>query len=97
MTRGEASCVVLVVEHDVFRRITVAAQLRRGGLEVFEAMDATEAMTILGGMAVDVLLSDVNLVDAEPLAQWVRERELPTRVCWIVTPESDPSARRLQS
>jgi DNA-binding response OmpR family regulator len=92
----EATGVVLVVEHDVLRRHATATQLRRGGLEVFEAADATEAKMILERMAVDVLLSDVNLVDGEPLAQWVKEHDLPTRVCWLVS-ESDSQERRLHS
>ena len=92
----EAIGVVLVVEHDVLKRHATAAQLRRGGLEVFEAADATEAKTILEHMAVDVLLSDANLIDGEPLAQWVRERDLPTRVCWLVS-ENHSQEKRLHS
>lgn len=46
---------------------------------MFEAADATEAMIVLEKIVVDVVLSDVSLLQAAELAQWVREHQLPTR------------------
>jgi CheY-like chemotaxis protein len=39
--------VVLVVENDIFERMFKAATLRRQGVEVFEAADVAEAVTVL--------------------------------------------------
>lgn len=52
---------VLVVEDDWLVRTTVAEMLQLRGHEVFEAGDATRALEILAGQAVDVLVSDVSL------------------------------------
>src|ERR1700704_5249661 len=41
------SAVALIVESDLLRRHEMAARLRRGGFEVFEAADAAEAITVL--------------------------------------------------
>ena len=46
---------------------------------MFEAADATEAMVVLEKIVVDIVLSDVSVFQAEELAQWAREHELPTR------------------
>jgi len=55
--------VVLVVENDVLERVFNAATLRRQGLEVLEAADMAEAVTVLKKIAVDILISDVSLID----------------------------------
>jgi two-component system, response regulator PdtaR len=82
LTALEPSPVVLVVEHDVLTRLAFGSDLRRRGLQVFEAADATEAMVVLEKVVVDVVLSDVNLLQAAELAQWVREHQLPTQFIW---------------
>ncbi len=77
------SAVVLVVEDDVMLRLVIASSLRYSGFEVFEAVDAVEAVTILNTMAVDALFADINLpsqMDGVALARWVREQQLKTRV-----------------
>jgi DNA-binding NtrC family response regulator len=57
---------------------------------VFEAADATEAMAVLEKAVVDVVLSDVNLLQAAELSQWVREHQLPTQFIWTAgqTPDN---------
>jgi CheY-like chemotaxis protein len=82
LTALEPSPVVLVVENDVLKRLAFGSDLRRRGLQVFEAADATEAMIVLEKIVVDVVLSDVSLLQAAELAQWVREHQLPTRFIW---------------
>jgi CheY-like chemotaxis protein len=79
LTALEPSPVVLVVESDVLKRLALGSDLRGRGLQVFEAADATEAMIVLEKIVVDVVLSDVSLLQAAELAQWVREHQLPTR------------------
>jgi hypothetical protein len=60
------SAVALVVESDVHRRNEMAARLRRGGFEVFEAANATEAITVLKNTVVDVLISRKRSVAGVP-------------------------------
>jgi two-component system, response regulator PdtaR len=82
LTALEPSPVVLVVENDVLTRLAFGSDLRRRGLQVFEAADATEAMVVLDKVVVDVVLSDVSLLQAAELAQWIREHQLPTQFIW---------------
>jgi two-component system, response regulator PdtaR len=82
LTALEPSPVVLVVENDVLTRLAFGSDLRRRGLQVFEAADATEAMVVLDKVVVDVVLSDVSLLRAAELAQWIREHQLPTQFIW---------------
>jgi CheY-like chemotaxis protein len=82
LTSLEPSPVVLVVENDVLKRLALGSDLRERGLQAFEAADATEAKIVLEKIVVDVVLSDVNLLQAAELAQWVRKHQLPTRFVW---------------
>ena len=76
--------VVLVVENDVFERVFKAAALRRQGLEVFEAADVAEAVTVLKKIAVDLLISDISLVDGAVLAQLAKEHQPSTQIAWTL-------------
>ena len=82
------SPVVLIVENDVLERLSMAANLRHQGLEVFEAADMTEAITVLKKIAVDILISHVSLMDATALARWVQERRPTTQVVWMAALQS---------
>jgi DNA-binding response OmpR family regulator len=88
LTPLHPSPVVLIVENDVLERLFRAADLRRQGLEVFEAADMTEAITVLKKIAVDILISDVSLIDATALARWVQERQPTTQVVWMAARQS---------
>jgi DNA-binding response OmpR family regulator len=88
LTPLHPSPVVLIVENDVLERLFRAADLRRQGLEVFEAPDMTEAITVLKKIAVDILISDVSLIDATALARWVQERQPTTQVVWMAARQS---------
>src|SRR4030081_4000709 len=77
------SAVALIVESDLLRRHEMAARLRRGGFEVFEAADAAEAITVLKSVVVDVLISNVDLrgrMEGIDLARRVRQCYGGTRV-----------------
>ena len=87
------SPVVLIVENDVLERLSKAADLRRQGLEVFEAADMTEAITVLNKIAVDILISDVSLIDGTALARWVQERQPTTQVVWTAALRSGQNCR----
>ena len=53
--------VVLIVEEDVLLRLITASNLREAGFEVVEVANAAEAVIVLNSMAVDVMLTDVNM------------------------------------
>jgi len=75
--------VVLVVENDVLLCLVTASNLRDAGFEVIEAANSGEAIRILDRIPVDVLFSDIDMpgkMDGLALAQWVRQRDLDTRV-----------------
>jgi two-component system, response regulator PdtaR len=77
------SGVVLIVEDDVLLRLATASSLRDVGFEVIEAANAEEAMTVLGSVAIDALISDVNLpgnLNGLGLAHWVHRRRLDTKI-----------------
>ena len=76
--------VVLVVENDVLERMFKAAALRRQGLEVFEAADVAEAVTVLKKIAVDLLISDISLIDGIVLAQLAKEHQPTTQITWTL-------------
>lgn len=80
--------VVLVVENDVLERVSKAASLRRQSFEVFEAADAAEAVTVLSKIAVDILISDVTLIDATALARLAKEHQPNTLVVWMAALEN---------
>ena len=89
---ARAAAVVLVVENNVLERLATAAELRRLGFEVLEAADLAEAKTILRSVAVDVLFSNVSLIDGGQLARWVRRRRSPTRRFWVADAEAQAPA-----
>jgi DNA-binding response OmpR family regulator len=80
--------VVLVVENDVLERMFKAATLRRQGLEVFEAADIAEAVTVLKKIAVDILISDISLIDGTALARLAKEHQPKTQIVWMAALES---------
>ncbi|MEA2913440.1 MAG: hypothetical protein QOJ15_5521 [Bradyrhizobium sp.] len=76
--------VVLVVENDVLERVFKAATLRRQGFEVFEAADVAEAVTVLKKIAVDLLISDIRLIDGTMLVQLAKEHQPTTQIVWTL-------------
>jgi two-component system, response regulator PdtaR len=81
--------VVLIVEDDVLLRLITASNLRKAGFEVVEVANAAEAVIVLNSMAVDVMLTDVNMrgtMNGLALAQWVHSHVLDTRI--ILTSDS---------
>ena len=91
----KSASVALVVQSDVFQRLKMAASLRRGGFEVFEAADANEAIRVLTSRVVDVLFSDIDLygeMDGIELVGWVRQHQPNTRV--VLTREDRPHPGR---
>ncbi len=80
--------VVLIVENDILERVSKAATLRRQQLKVFEAADVAEAITVLKKIAVDLLISDISLIDGTVLAQLAKEHQPTTQIIWMATLES---------
>ena len=87
-----ASAVVLVVEKDSLKRATKAADLRQEGFEVFEAADVAGAKAMLEAMAIDVVFSDIDLIDGAALARWIEEWLPTTQLAWILDTDSDRDA-----
>ena len=75
---------VLIVENDILVRVSKAATLRRQGLQVFEAADVAEAVAVLKRIAVDLLISDISLVDGAALAQLTKEHQPTTQIAWTL-------------
>jgi CheY-like chemotaxis protein len=66
---------VLVAEDEVLVRLSVAEGLRNEGLEVLEAADAEEAISILKTLQVDVVITDLYMrtpADGLAVANYVR-------------------------
>ena len=76
--------VVLIVENDILERVSIAGTLRRQGLEVFEAADVAEAVAVLKKIAVDLLISDISLIDGAVLAQLAKEHQPTTQLVWTL-------------
>lgn len=77
------SAVVLIVEDDILLRLGTASALRDAGFEVLEAVNAAEAMLLLNSVAIDAMISDVNIpghMDGFALAKWVRNRAPDTKI-----------------
>lgn len=52
---------VLVVEDEILIRMMLSDELRDAGFQVIEASDADEALTFLGSMVPDIIISDVRM------------------------------------
>jgi CheY-like chemotaxis protein len=70
--------VVLVVDDEVVLRMAVCAHLREAGFVVIEAVDAEEAVELLGAnRSIALVFSDINMpgaVDGDDLAAWIASR-----------------------
>jgi CheY-like chemotaxis protein len=75
--KGGSIMKILVVEDDPFIRDMAVSELKYAGYEVMEAETGGQALRLLqAGIAVDVLLTDVRLPEANgwEVAQAYRER-----------------------
>src|SRR5262249_40909128 len=68
---------IIVAEDDVLLRLTISDLLRQRGFEVFEAADATEAISILRSTAdIDLVATDMDMRTAQDgifIAQFVED------------------------
>jgi len=94
---AHASLAVLIVENDVLKRLVTAADFRSQGFEVFEAADVAEAKAILKTVVVDVLFSNVSLVDGRQLVRWLKRQRLVTRTFWVADAGEQPARNPLHS
>ena len=81
---GTAQRTVLVVEDEVVLRMAVGAHLREAGFVVVEAVDADEAVDLLGAnRAIQLVFSDIMMpgtMDGEQLAAWIGARYPEIRI-----------------
>jgi len=79
-----AQRTVLVVEDEVVLRMAVSAHLREAGFVVVEAVDADEAVDLLGAnRAIQLVFSDIMMpgtMDGEQLAAWIGARYPEMRI-----------------
>jgi len=52
---------ILVVEDEVLVRLMLADELREQGFQVYEAVDAKQAVSILKTMPVDAVVTDLHM------------------------------------
>jgi len=74
---------ILVVEDDVLIRALVSEELRAHGFKVLEASSATDAVTVLDSMRVDLLFVDIHLLgeqDGLDVARHVHTHGMPTQM-----------------
>jgi CheY-like chemotaxis protein len=74
---ASAERVVLVVEDEVVLRMAVSAHLREEGFVVIEAVDAEEAVSLLGAnRSIALVFTDITMpgsMDGNGLAAWVMQ------------------------
>jgi len=89
--------VVLTVDDSASMRQMVSYTLRRGGYDVLEACDGVEALALLDGSPVDVVITDQNMPNMDGLALTralradARWRQVPILV---LTTEGDQSLKQ---
>ena len=92
---AETAGSILVVEDEILIRLHISGELRKSGFNVFEAVNADEAMAILtASHNVSVVVTDIRMpgsLDGFALAGWVR-KEMPHIRVVIVTADPPTSA-----
>ena len=72
---NDNNCRVLVAEDEVLVRLMLADELRKSGFQVFEAVNADEAIAIVKSVSLDVVVTDLHMrtaMDGLELAKYVR-------------------------
>jgi two-component system chemotaxis response regulator CheY len=94
---ASAMTTVLAVDDSTSMRQMVGYALRRGGYEVLEAADGVEALAVLEGHAVDVLITDQNMpnMDGLQLTRAVRAQPRWGRLpILVLTTDADPTLKQ---
>jgi len=81
-SKAALSGVVLLVEDNIVNRMIGAEMLKSFGLEVMEAEDGAQALTMLEKQRVDLVLMDIQMpvLDGYGATRRLRERELRLRL-----------------
>ena len=69
---------VLAVDDSKTMRDMVSFTLRNAGHDVIEGNDGQHALSVLGGQAVDLIITDVNMPNMDGLTLIKELRKLPT-------------------
>jgi DNA-binding response OmpR family regulator len=84
--------VILVVEDNVVTRSAISDELRAHGFKVLEASSASDAITVLDTMRIDLLFVDIpGEQDGLDVARHVHARGIPTQMI-LTSGISDASA-----
>lgn len=79
MSGIQARPAVLLVEDEAVIRELLALEFEDAGFEVYDAASADEAISMLDGLSVGVVVTDLRMpgnIDGTGLIQWVRRHRL---------------------
>jgi len=87
--------IISIDDSSTMRRM-VAFTLKGAGYDVLEASDGAEALKVLKGRTVDLVISDINMpnMDGLELTRQLRSQPMFSRTpILLLTTESDPSKK----
>lgn len=93
MSPAVASDTILLAGADPLQRETVAQYLRACGYRVIEATNSAEAMIVLAGESVDILVADLALQDESGFELSAKAREARPGLKVVLTHSAERTAR----
>jgi len=88
---------IITVDDAATMRRLIAYTLRGAGHEVLEAEDGEDALRLLGGQGIDLVITDINMPKMDGIELVRRLRSLPrfqATPILLLTTESDPEKKR---
>jgi CheY-like chemotaxis protein len=85
---------ILIVDDEALARCLVSDELRTRGLKVLEAGSASEALTVLDSVRIDLLLIAVDLSGSRSgleIARLVHGRRAPVQIVLTLSQEGSPA------